>query len=133
MAAAQQLNLQFLALVALYRVALLIHFCVRSLRLNAIETITTTFLPISIAVFFVAMLNVTNIVIDFMGGVRGEPNRKLEMETFVMFLSCLSWVVAPFLMLVYLSMLLVRWQVRRANSRVQADARVEEPSVDPEN
>lgn len=128
MAAAQQLNLQFLGLVALYRVALLIHFCIRSLRLNTIETITTTFLPISIAVFFVAMLNVTHIVIDFMGGVRGEPNRKLEMETFVMFLSCLSWVVAPLLTLVYLSMLLVRWQARRASRKVSGAGEDEPPT-----
>ena len=115
MASAQSLNLQFLAVVAAYRVALLVHFCRVSVLFDWTKTIVTTFLPISIAIFFVAQLNVTGVIIDFMGGVRGgEPNRKAEMETFVMLLSCLSWIVTPILTLMFLSLWLQRGFEHRA-------------------
>src|SRR6185503_738699 len=69
---ARTANVWFLALVALWRVALLIRFLLRTGGLSWGATIVATLLPITVIIFVIASLNLEHVVFSLMGGLRDE-------------------------------------------------------------
>ncbi len=105
METAIQLNLIFLFIVAVYRVSLLIRFYVVAIKMSVGKALLTTFLPISIAIFSIATMNMLSKIIQFMGGVREEATRRHSMEQFTVTIAAVSVIAAPFLILCYLCIL----------------------------
>ena len=68
--AANSLNLLFLALVATWRVALLIFFLRRLGELDGFSIVIGSLLPLTLIVVTLTMLNLEKVVFNFMGGIR---------------------------------------------------------------
>jgi hypothetical protein len=115
METAIQLNLAFLFIVAVYRVSLLIRFFVVAIKMSIGKALLTTFLPISIAIVSIAVMNMMIKIIEFMGGVREEASRRTSMEQFVVIIRDICVVAAPILILCYL-WTLYREKLRREDS-----------------
>lgn len=111
-------NFWALTFVSLYRLALLIWFLGRIVGLSFLGVVATTFFPISLIVFLLSMLGHGAAVMDIMGGFRENITAKSEMEAAVGFLGCLSWVVAPLSLVLYLAEL-----PQAASRRSEAKAR----------
>lgn len=68
--AARSLNAWFLAVVATWRVALLVLFLRRYAQLGAIQTVVASCLPLTLIVTVLTALNLERAVFDIMGGLR---------------------------------------------------------------
>ena len=66
--AANEINAWFLAIVAVWRVALLVFFLSRFAQLPWFAVITATLLPLTLIVVTLVELNLENVVMDMMGG-----------------------------------------------------------------
>jgi hypothetical protein len=118
--AARSANAWFLAVVAAWRVALLAVFLKRIGGLSAGAVVVATLLPLSIIAVALTIMNVEHVVFDIMSGTREEdrsPNDTAYVVVFV--ISYFSFMVAPFLLLVYLFMAYGAW--RRARADLPAD------------
>lgn len=96
-------NVFALLFVSVYRVSLLVWFCRRISKLNWIESMVTTFLPISVIAFVLTALGHAASVMDIMGGLRDRMS-KSDMEMIVGLIGCLSIVVGPVLIVIYIAM-----------------------------
>lgn len=72
MQTANNINVWFLAIVALWRLTLLFFFLKRFTQLNLLNIITVTLLPICLIISALTFLNLHRVVFAIMGGVR-EP------------------------------------------------------------
>jgi len=70
MEVANQINVWFLAVVALWRLALLFYFLKVFTRLPVWNIITVTLLPVCLIISVLTMLNLHRVVFDVMGGFR---------------------------------------------------------------
>ena len=90
--AANSINSLFLLIVALWRVALLVFFLRRSGELDPLSIIVATFLPLTMIVIGLSMLNLEQAVFNFMGGLRDRtPNDSAF--GIVMLLSLISFLL----------------------------------------
>ena len=96
-------NVFALLFVSVYRVSLLIWFCLRINKLNWTESMVVTFLPISVIAFSLTALGHAASVMDIMGGLRDRMS-KSDMEMIVGLIGCLSVVCGPVLLLIYIAM-----------------------------
>lgn len=100
LSSAQSANAWFLAIVALWRVALLIAFLCRTTRLSGFAVLVSTFLPISLIVVALALLNLEKAIFEIMGGIQpGTGNDSAYLV--VLLLAYLSFFAAPVLLLIY--------------------------------
>jgi hypothetical protein len=102
--AANAINAWFLAIVATWRVALLIFYLRRAARLEGFPTFVATFFPLTIIVVALTLLNLDKVVFDAMGGT-GErsPNDAaygilfllslLSVLLFIPFVICYLWLL----------------------------------------
>ena len=101
---ANTINAWLLAIVATWRVALLIFYLRRSGKLKWLSTIVAACLPLTIIVVALAMLNLERVVFNFMGGISdASPNdgaygilfllSLLSVALFVPLLICYLWLV----------------------------------------
>ena len=101
---ANTINAWLLAIVATWRVALLIFYLRRSGQLKWFPAIVATCLPLTIIVVGLAMLNLERVVFNFMGGIHDEsPNDSaygvlfllslLSVALFVPLLICYVWLL----------------------------------------
>jgi hypothetical protein len=67
---ANSLNVLFLAIVAAWRVALLVFFLRRLGELDGFSIVVATLLPLTLIIVTLTVLNLEKAVFDFMGGVR---------------------------------------------------------------
>ena len=67
---ANGINVLFLGIVAIWRVALLVFFLRRLGELNSFSIVVATLLPLTLIIVTLTMLNLERAVFDFMGGVR---------------------------------------------------------------
>lgn len=103
MNSASTYNVIALLFVSVYRVSLLMWFCHRVNKLNGAESIVVTFLPISVIAFALTALGHGASIMDIMGGLRDRMS-KSDMEMIVGTIGCLSMVVGPILILIYIAM-----------------------------
>ena len=118
MPVASSLNAWFLAIVALWRVALLVAYLRRLARLHPVTIAVATLLPLMGIVFVLTVLNLERALFDLMGGFReGTPHDAAYMILVVLtYLSVLG--VIPVL-LAYIVCIIVAWK-RPAAPRVPA-------------
>lgn len=101
---ANTINAWLLAIVATWRVALLIFYLRRSGQLKWLPTIVAAGLPLTIIVVALAMLNLERVVFNFMGGIDDtSPNDSaygilfllslLSVALFVPLLICYLWIL----------------------------------------
>ncbi len=103
---ASRLNAQFLAAVAAWRVALYIKFLWKW-GLNWLETLVVSFLPLTLIVAGLTMLNLERAVFRIMGGLRMETPANDAYDILVM-LTLTSVVAVGPLLLVYIGILIYK-------------------------
>lgn len=107
--AANEINAGFLAIVATWRVALLIFFLRRLAELNWFSVITATLLPLTLIVVALVQLNLEKVVMSLMGGV-GSPSPNDAAYVVLGVLSLLAFLLFLPLVLCYVG-LVVKLQV----------------------
>jgi hypothetical protein len=101
--AAQTTNFWFLAIVALWRVALLFFFFRRVAQLGPGLTFVAALLPLALIVLALAALNLEHAVFEIMAGKRDTPATPHDLAyNVVVMLAILSWLAGPVLLLTYL-------------------------------
>ncbi len=101
---ANTINAGLLAIVATWRVALLIFFLRRSAKLDQFPTFVATFFPLTIIVVALTVLNLDKVVFDIMGGGGNRsPNDSayavlfllsvLSILLFIPFVICYLWLL----------------------------------------
>ena len=115
LATARSVNAWFLAVVALWRVALLILFLKRYAQLGAFRIIVATCLPLTLIVTILTVLNLERAVFDIMGGLRERA--ATSNDTAYMILNVLTffsiYLFVP-LLLIYAGLVLYGVWKRRA-------------------
>jgi hypothetical protein len=81
---ANNINAYFLAVVAFWRVALLLFFLMRSAELSIVPSVVGTFLPITFIVSFLTLANLERAVFDIMGGMRDKTSHDTAYQILVM-------------------------------------------------
>jgi hypothetical protein len=117
---ARAANAWFLALVAAWRVALLVVFLRRTAKLSGGATAVATLLPISAIVLALSLLNLEHVVFNLMGGFRDQTESGNDTAYLIVsFLSIFAFLAAPVLAIIYFVLVLIAWrkpQVRTENS-----------------
>ncbi len=117
MQAAQQANIGFLAVVASWRVALLLVFLRRVARLSWAAVVVTGLLPLTMIVTALWMLNLDHVVFDLMGGLQPDQASANDGAYGVLTLiTVISMVAFPFLLLAYIAMAISSWLGRPLDS-----------------
>ena len=118
---ARAANVWFLAVVALWRVALLIQFLRRTGGLSPGATAVATLLPITVIIFAIASLNLEHVVFSFMGGLRDEQRTGNDDAFMIVFiLAVYSFLAAPILAIVYFVYVYLAWRNRRTEETITA-------------
>jgi hypothetical protein len=93
---AGELNLWFLAAVAAWRVALLIHFLIRFPLIGWVQASLCALLPITAIVTALSALNLHRVVFNIMGSIgEGNPSAHDDAYGVLIALTVLSWLVFP--------------------------------------
>lgn len=106
---AQQANAWFLGIVALWRVALLIRYLLKSAKLNWFVTVTVVVLMLSGIVVTLTILNLEHVMFDLMAGIRPEdatPNDTAYL--IVLGLAFMSLYAFPIALLFYLAAIVIK-------------------------
>ncbi len=114
MPVAQSVNAWFLAIVATWRVALLVWFLYRVARLDAGAVVVATLLPLALIVASLAALNLEHAVFELMAG--NEPSKTTANDAaygIVWLLTALSLVISPILILAYVVQIVSAWEGER--------------------
>ncbi len=99
---AQSANAWFLAVVAGWRVALLVVFLSRAARLSVIEVAVGTLLPITLIIVALMTLNLEHAAFALMSGIAPEDRSVADTSyAIVVGLSVLSMMAAPVLAIMY--------------------------------
>ena len=109
---ANTINAWLLAIVATWRVALLIFYLRRVGQLKRFPTFVATFLPLSAIVFALAMLNLEKVVFNLMGGIH-DPSPNDSAYGVLFLLSLLSVMLFIPLLICYLYLLVDRFTTAR--------------------
>lgn len=100
--AAQITNAWFLAIVATWRVALLVWFLKSLARLSAIKIVVGTLLPLTLIVVVLSILNLEHVVFNIMAGIKPEERSPNDMAYFVVLgMAYFSMMAFPFLLVIY--------------------------------
>jgi hypothetical protein len=114
--AAQSLNAGFLAIVATWRVALLVWFLRRLAGLSGDTVIVAALLPLALIVVALTALNLEHVVFEFMAGIAPEQRSANDLSySVVTTLAFLSITAAPVLLASY------AWLVYRAQKAAAAN------------
>ncbi|MCR9239917.1 MAG: YIP1 family protein [Rhodobiaceae bacterium] len=102
-AAAGTANMLFLLVVATWRVALLYQFLMRAAGLSVPKVIVATFLPITLIVTTLSILNLEHVVFDIMAGIAAEDKSTNDAAYSVLLVVTTGSIFAfPFLLIAYL-------------------------------
>ncbi len=96
------INAQFLAIVAIWRVVMLIKFLRKPSGLYWLDVLVLTLLPITAIVFSLWVLNLEHAVFAIMSGLRVQPTPYDQAYSVVLFLTILSILSLPVLLLTYI-------------------------------
>jgi hypothetical protein len=107
---ARAANAWFLALIAAWRVALLVVFLRRTARLPAGATAVATLLPMSAIILALSLLNLEHVVFNLMGGIRGQDASGNDTAYLIVsLLSIFAFLAAPVLAIIYLGLVFLAW------------------------
>lgn len=108
---ANAVNGIFLAMVAAWRVALLIFFFARVAELNLASRLVATLLPLTLIVTALSILNLERVVFNLMGGF-AERSPNDEAYTVLFLLSLLAFLLFVPLLLFYIALVINGWRKR---------------------
>lgn len=97
---AQLTNMLFLAIVAAWRVAMLLRFLITSAGLSAAATFVAGLLPLALIVTLLTFLNLERAVFDIMGGLREQTQYDAAYGVLVM-ITVVAWLASPVLLIAY--------------------------------
>ena len=106
---ANAINAWFLAIVATWRVALLVFFLRRLAELNWFSVITATLLPLTLIVVVLVQLNLEKVVMSMMSGMGSSPSPNDAAYVVLAVLSLLAYLLFLPLVICYL-VLVVKYQ-----------------------
>ncbi len=102
LSAAQSLNAGFLAVVAAWRVALLVWFLRRLAGLSGQTVVVAALLPLALIVVTLTALNLEHVVFEFMAGIRPEQRSSNDLSySIVTILAFFSMMAGPVLLVAY--------------------------------
>lgn len=114
--AANQMNLRFLGIVALWRVALWMHYLRRLGQLRGWMVLSAAIMPLAIIFIALASLNLQHVVFNIMGGIRDADKSSQDAAYSALFvLSYLSVPVSALAGLGWFAMVLQSWKERRSS------------------
>jgi hypothetical protein len=114
LAVAREINIWFLAVVALWRVILLFLFLKRFAGLNVFELIITALLPLTLIISSLALLNLEHVVFDIMAGIsQTEGTANDSAYVVVLVLTYVSVITFPFLLTGYLVSIYLAYRRRK--------------------
>lgn len=115
---AGQINLWFLAIVATWRVALLLRFLSSVPGVGTIKGVIVALLPLSAIVTALTALNLHRVVFSIMGGI-ADSDRSAHDEAYAVLvtLTVVSMMALPVLLAAYGASILHSWKLRRAAGR----------------
>ncbi len=113
---AQFLNVIFLAIVALWRVALFVHYLKNAAGLSGLQIFVAAFLPIVFIINILTVLNLEHAVFQVMAGLRNyEPTVNDSAYRILILITLLSYILLPILVAMY------GWFVYKVNKTVKAN------------
>ena len=108
---AQVTNAWFLAVVAAWRVALLVWFLRHSARMSKVSVAIGSLLPLALIIVVLMALNLEHVVFEFMSGIRDEERSGNDLAySVVSTLGILSVVLSPLLVGAYLILVYRTWR-----------------------
>lgn len=115
---AGQLNLWFLAVVATWRVALLLRFLASVPAVGIVKGVIVALLPLTAIVTALTVLNLHRVVFSFMGGI-ADSDRSVHDAAYgvLVTLTLLSTTLLPVLLVAYVAGIVHAWLRRRAARR----------------
>ena len=109
--AAASVNVWFLAVVAMWRLALLYFFLLRFTRLPFVYIVIATLMPVCLIIVTLTYLNLERAVFQIMGGIRERTSNDAA-YAILNLLSVLSVLLAGPLLLSYAVAIIKRWKKR---------------------
>jgi len=109
---AAMVNMWFLLVVAIWRVALYGIFLRRTAQLSGLAWIAALFLPLVAIVSALAVLNLEHAVFEIMGGLDREPTSSDKAYLVVMALTFISYAAAPVFLICYIFACYSAWKNR---------------------
>lgn len=119
MSAAQNSNLAFLGIVAIWRVAMLVNFLFRVAKLHWFAVIIGTLGPLTMIVLTVIFFNGGRYLVMIMAGLDREPGAEDLANQAVLTLGFVSLYAAPFLVVGYFGLILHRYVNRSVAANKQ--------------
>ncbi|MEM7316211.1 MAG: hypothetical protein AAF497_24015 [Planctomycetota bacterium] len=114
---AQMANVWFLAIVAIWRVALLFLYLRRSAKLSGLTVVVAALLPLVIIVSLLALLNLEHVVFNIMAGLgQGEGSSNDAAYGVLVLITTLSLLASPVLLTCYLVIAYQKWKSVRSRS-----------------
>lgn len=108
---AQDINLWFLAVVALWRVVLLVLYLKRSAGFNAGSAVLATLLPLTLIVTVLSILNLEHVAVRIMAGLSEDERSPNDAAYTALFLlTVLSFYSLPILLMGYGVLGSIRWR-----------------------
>lgn len=109
--AAMSVNAVFLAVIAAWRVALLVWFLRTVAELSRFTTFVASMLPLTVIVCALTVFNLQHAIFNLMAGNRpGEVTQNDFAHMVVAMMAMYSLLASPILLCVYLTMILMPWQ-----------------------
>jgi hypothetical protein len=114
---ARLINISFLVIVAIWRVALLFLYLARSTQLGLAGSLVGGLLPLSLVVVILSMLNLQHVTFDIMAGVKTEETTGMEATyAIILGLTLISFAIFPFLFFGYIYLIHRRRQERQSSA-----------------
>ncbi len=114
LAAAQTANVWFLAIVALWRVALFCKYLYKAAKLSELASLVGTILPITLIVAALVVLNLEKVTFQLMGGIR-NPTQNDSAYAVLVLISTLSILLSPALLIGYGVLVWQAWRKKAEN------------------
>lgn len=116
---AQTINVWFLAIVATWRVILLFLFMKRSAKLGGFTVVVASLLPLALIITILTVLNMETVVFELMAGITSEPTGNDQAYMVLFFLTIISTMLSPALILVYFA--LIYFRRKKLNKEIEMD------------
>lgn len=99
---AQMANVWFLAIVAIWRVALLLRYLTKVAKLSGLCVVVATLLPLTLIVSLLAALNLEHVVFNLMAGLENHEKSANDSAYFVLLvITYFSVMASPILLVMY--------------------------------
>lgn len=108
---ASTMNIWFLAIVAIWRVALYFRYLKYSAKLSGVTIVIALLLPLVLIIASLTFLNLEHVIFRIMAGLREDEKTANDAAYYILVaITFFSTYVAPFLLLGYLGVIIKKWK-----------------------